>query len=120
MLSANSINKTLTLLSQVLATARRDESGHVAWMRQTMEMQERTRASDEDADGFVRIARELAADRPALAAMRRSMRDQLRESALLDHRGFARKLDAIYRNMWREWCAAGAAGSTKSEARSTK
>ena len=43
----------IELLSQVLATARRDESGHVAWMRQTMEMQERTRASDEDADGFV-------------------------------------------------------------------
>src|SRR3989449_6222230 len=35
----------IELLSQVLATARRDESGHVAWMRQTMEMQERTRAS---------------------------------------------------------------------------
>lgn len=43
----------IELLSQVLATVRRDESGHVAWMRQTMEMQERTRASDEDADGFV-------------------------------------------------------------------
>src|SRR3989449_1414271 len=43
----------IELLSQVLATARRDESGHVAWMRQTMEMQERTRASEEDADGFV-------------------------------------------------------------------
>ena len=43
----------IELLSQVLATARRDESGQVAWMRQTLEMQERTMASDEDADGFV-------------------------------------------------------------------
>jgi phosphoesterase RecJ-like protein len=43
----------IELLSQVLATAKRDETGQVAWMRQTMEMQERTRASDEDADGFV-------------------------------------------------------------------
>jgi len=43
----------IELLSQVLATAKRDESGHVAWMRQTMEMQEQTKASDEDADGFV-------------------------------------------------------------------
>src|SRR6266849_833291 len=43
----------IELLSQVLATARRDESGQVAWMRQTLEMQERTRACDEDADGFV-------------------------------------------------------------------
>jgi phosphoesterase RecJ-like protein len=43
----------IELLGQVLATCRRDESGHVAWMRQTLEMQERARASDEDADGFV-------------------------------------------------------------------
>jgi len=43
----------IQLLSQVLATAKRDESGHVAWMRQTLEMQEQTKASDEDADGFV-------------------------------------------------------------------
>jgi phosphoesterase RecJ-like protein len=43
----------IELLSQVLATARRDESGHVAWMRQTLDMQEQTKASDEDADGFV-------------------------------------------------------------------
>jgi phosphoesterase RecJ-like protein len=43
----------IELLGQVLATARRDESGQVAWMRQTMEMQERAKACDEDADGFV-------------------------------------------------------------------
>jgi phosphoesterase RecJ-like protein len=43
----------IELLSQVLATAKRDESGHVAWMRQTLAMQEQTKASDEDADGFV-------------------------------------------------------------------
>ena len=43
----------IELLGQVLATAKRDESGQVAWMRQTLEMQERTSASDEDADGFV-------------------------------------------------------------------
>jgi phosphoesterase RecJ-like protein len=43
----------IELLSRVLGTARRDETGHVAWLRQTMEMQEQTNASDEDADGFV-------------------------------------------------------------------
>ena len=43
----------IELLGQVLATARRDETGHVAWMRQTLEMQAQTHASDEDADGFV-------------------------------------------------------------------
>ena len=43
----------LELLSQVLGTVRRDPSGRVAWMRQTLEMQQRTGASDEDGDGFV-------------------------------------------------------------------
>jgi phosphoesterase RecJ-like protein len=43
----------IELLSQVLATAQRDESGQVAWMCQTMAMQEQTQASEEDADGFV-------------------------------------------------------------------
>ena len=43
----------IELLSRVLATAQRDSTGHVAWMRQSVEMQEQTNASDEDADGFV-------------------------------------------------------------------
>jgi phosphoesterase RecJ-like protein len=43
----------LELLSEVLASARRDSSGHVAWLRQTIEMQERAHATDEDGDGFV-------------------------------------------------------------------
>ena len=41
------------LLGEVLASARRDASGRVAWLRQTIEMQERAGASDEDGDGFV-------------------------------------------------------------------
>jgi phosphoesterase RecJ-like protein len=43
----------IELLSQVLSTARRDDTGHVAWMRQTLAMQDRTHASEEDGDGFV-------------------------------------------------------------------
>jgi phosphoesterase RecJ-like protein len=43
----------IELLSQVLSTARRDTTGHVAWMRQTLAMQDRTQASEEDGDGFV-------------------------------------------------------------------
>ncbi len=41
------------LLSRVLATARRDPSGRVAWLRQDLAMQHEAHASDEDADGFV-------------------------------------------------------------------
>src|SRR5437868_10568195 len=43
----------IELLGEVLATVRRDPSGHIAWMEQTLEMQEQTRASEEDAEGFV-------------------------------------------------------------------
>ncbi len=43
----------IQLMGAVLSTARRDESGHVACMRQTLDMQRQAHASDEDADGFV-------------------------------------------------------------------
>jgi phosphoesterase RecJ-like protein len=43
----------IQLLGEVLSTARRDASGRVACMRQTLEMQSRTQASDEATDGFV-------------------------------------------------------------------
>jgi bifunctional oligoribonuclease and PAP phosphatase NrnA len=43
------------LQSAVLSTAKRDSSGRVAWMRQTLEMQERTGASEDDSDSFVNI-----------------------------------------------------------------
>src|SRR5215471_4923297 len=43
----------IELLSHVLSTAQRDPSGHVAWMWQTLAMQEQTHAAEEDADGFV-------------------------------------------------------------------
>jgi phosphoesterase RecJ-like protein len=43
----------IQLLGEVLSTARRDSSGRVACMRQTLEMQRRTQASDEATDGFV-------------------------------------------------------------------
>src|SRR5690349_3592073 len=43
----------IQLMGAVLSTARRDESGRVACMRQSLEMQHGANASDEDADGFV-------------------------------------------------------------------
>lgn len=43
----------IQLLGEVLSTARRDASGRVALLRQSLEMQARTAAADEDADGFV-------------------------------------------------------------------
>lgn len=43
----------IELMSGVLSTVRRDESGRVAWLVQTQEAQERANATDEDGDGFV-------------------------------------------------------------------
>jgi phosphoesterase RecJ-like protein len=43
----------IELMGAVLSTARRDETGRVACMRQSLAMQQQTHASDEDADGFV-------------------------------------------------------------------
>jgi phosphoesterase RecJ-like protein len=43
----------IQLMGAVISTARRDDSGRVACMRQSLEMQAQAHASDEDADGFV-------------------------------------------------------------------
>jgi phosphoesterase RecJ-like protein len=43
----------IQLMGDVLSTARRDSSGKVACMRQSLEMQKRAAAADEDTDGFV-------------------------------------------------------------------
>jgi phosphoesterase RecJ-like protein len=43
----------IELMGQVLATARRDSTGRVAWLRQTLEMQQRAGATEDDGDGLV-------------------------------------------------------------------
>lgn len=43
----------LQLLGEVLATAQHDESGRVAWIRQSLAMQERAGATEEDSNNFV-------------------------------------------------------------------
>ena len=55
-------------------------------------------------EAFVRAAVDLAGDRDRLRALRLSMRERLRASPLMDHRGFARNLESAYRQMWRSWC----------------
>ncbi len=54
----------IELMSQVLSTVRRDATGRVAYMRQTLEMRESAQMSDGDNNGFVNIplaAREVVA-----------------------------------------------------------
>ncbi len=54
----------IELMSQVLSTVKRDATGRVAWMRQTLEMREITGMADGDNNGFVNIplaAKEIVA-----------------------------------------------------------
>jgi protein O-GlcNAc transferase len=54
---------------------------------------------------FVRIAVQLATDRPRLADLRATLRERMRNSPLMDAPRFTRGLEAAYRAMWRNWTA---------------
>ncbi|MDX6710896.1 MAG: bifunctional oligoribonuclease and phosphatase NrnA [Blastocatellia bacterium] len=43
----------IQLLAEVMASVKRDPSGKVAWLRQSLQMQERASATEEDGEGFV-------------------------------------------------------------------
>jgi protein O-GlcNAc transferase len=57
------------------------------------------------ADDYVRIALALARAPQRLKEVRAGLRERLRQSPLLDHRGVTRELEAAYRQMWRTYCA---------------
>ena len=61
--------------------------GHPEWIAQTE-------------DEYVEIAVKLASDLPRLAALRASLRGEMRASALMDEASFARKVEAAYREMF--------------------
>ncbi|WP_339522313.1 O-linked N-acetylglucosamine transferase family protein [Pseudomonas sp. EA_35y_Pfl2_R111] len=47
----------------------------------------------------------LAADVPALAAIRTGLREEMRASRLCDAADFTRRMEATYRQMWQRYCA---------------
>jgi predicted O-linked N-acetylglucosamine transferase (SPINDLY family) len=57
-----------------------------------------------DAQDYVRIAVELAADVSRIAALRPTLRQKLERSPLRDFRGFTKGLESAYRSMWKAWC----------------
>lgn len=66
-----------------------------------------TELAARDEAGFVRIASELAADAPRLMELRRTLRERMAASPLIDMPRYARSLEAAFRTMWRAWCAGG-------------
>ena len=55
-------------------------------------------------DEYVRLATDLISDAPRLAAYRSTLRDRLAVSAIGDAKGYAQRLGAAFRNMWRAYC----------------
>lgn len=69
----------IELMRQVLSTVKRNESGNIAWMRQTLAMSDQAEAVDGDSNGFVNIP--LAAkDIEAVIYMREVQPDCFRVS----------------------------------------
>ncbi|MEK7436862.1 MAG: tetratricopeptide repeat protein [Pseudomonadota bacterium] len=60
-----------------------------------------------DAAQYVDVAARFARDLPGLSALRAGLRSRYCASPLVDYAGFARELEAAYRNMWLRWTASG-------------
>lgn len=56
---------------------------------------------------YIAKAAQLAGDTGRLASLRAGLRGEMERSPLLDEAGFARKVEAAYREMWKIWCANG-------------
>jgi predicted O-linked N-acetylglucosamine transferase (SPINDLY family) len=52
----------------------------------------------------VRLAVDFARDEALLAGLRKSLRERLRQSPLMDEKQFVRDVENAYRHMWRNWC----------------
>jgi predicted O-linked N-acetylglucosamine transferase (SPINDLY family) len=58
-------------------------------------------------EDYVRLAVEFGRDKEALIRLRKSLRQKMRQSPLMDEDRFLRDLEAAYRQMWRHWCESG-------------
>lgn len=58
-----------------------------------------------DLDEYVRIIAKLAGDLPRLTELRQTLRERMQKSPLMDGPGFARDVEAVYRQIWRQFCA---------------
>jgi predicted O-linked N-acetylglucosamine transferase (SPINDLY family) len=55
-------------------------------------------------EDYVARAVDLGGDPVRIARSRQGLRERMRASPLMDEAGFARDMEALYRQMWRTWC----------------
>jgi protein O-GlcNAc transferase len=53
---------------------------------------------------YVSLATALARDVPRLSALRRALREQMRQSPLMDEPRFVHDIEGLYLQMWTSWC----------------
>jgi predicted O-linked N-acetylglucosamine transferase (SPINDLY family) len=63
-----------------------------------------TELAARDENGFVNIATEWANDLSRLGELRRTLRERMRNSPIMDAKLFARNVESAYRLMWHAWC----------------
>ncbi len=76
-------------------------SGRVGWS--VLNNLQLTELAANDDDEFVRIAVQLANNRPRLAELHATLRQRLTHSPIMDGPAFARDVEAAYRRMWHQW-----------------
>ncbi len=57
-----------------------------------------------DAEEYVRLAVRFAREPELLSELRRSLRERMSASPLMDEERFTRDLERTYREMWKKWC----------------
>jgi len=58
----------------------------------------------ENPEQYVALAAHWANDLPRLQELRRTLRQRMEQSPLMDGKRFARHMEQAYREMWRRWC----------------
>ena len=54
---------------------------------------------------YIQIASDLPMDAARLGELRRTLRQRMRASPLMNAPRFARNVELAYRQMWRDWCS---------------
>jgi predicted O-linked N-acetylglucosamine transferase (SPINDLY family) len=60
----------------------------------------------QDREEYVSIGARLAQDLPRIRGLRPTLRERMLRSPLMDGPRFTRDVEAAFRTMWRQWCAA--------------